>query len=68
MLRKELKKYTKDSTNLIVSSRIGTVKDSDKILVLDNGNLVGIGNHNELMKNCDVYKEIALSQLKEDEL
>jgi ATP-binding cassette subfamily B protein len=67
-LRKELKKYTKDATNLIVASRIGTIKDADKILVLENGNLVGIGRHDELMKKCKVYKEIALSQLSEEEL
>ncbi len=63
-LRKELKKYTKDSTNLIVAQRIGTIMNADKILVLDNGKCVGMGTHKELLKSCDVYKEIALSQLK----
>ncbi len=68
ILRKELKKYTKDATNLIVAQRIGTIKDADKILVLDEGKLVGMGTHKELLKNCDIYKEIALSQLSQSEL
>lgn len=67
-LRKELKKYTKSATILIVAQRIGTIINADKIIVLDNGNCVGIGTHKELLKSCEVYKEIALSQLKEDEL
>lgn len=67
-LRKELKKYTKSATILIVAQRIGTIINADKIIVLDNGNCVGIGTHKELLKSCDIYKEIALSQLKEDEL
>lgn len=67
-LRKELKKYTKNATSLIVAQRIGTVMNADKILVLDNGNCVGIGTHKELLKNCEVYKQIALSQLSEEEL
>lgn len=67
-LRKELKKYTKFATILIVAQRIGTIINADKIIVLDNGNCVGIGTHKELLKSCEVYKEIALSQLKEDEL
>ena len=67
-LRKELKKYTKSATILIVAQRIGTIINADKIIVLDNGNCVGIGTHKELLKTCDVYKEIALSQLKGDEL
>lgn len=67
-LRKELKKYTKSATILIVAQRIGTIINADKIIVLDNGSCVGIGTHKELLKTCDVYKEIALSQLKEDEL
>ena len=67
-LRKELKKYTKSATILIVAQRIGTIINADKIIVLDNGNCVGIGTHKELLKTCDVYKEIALTQLKEDEL
>ena len=67
-LRKELNKNTKDSTILIVAQRISTVMKADQIIVLDNGKIVGIGKHEELMKNCDVYKEIALSQLGEEEL
>ena len=67
-LRKELKKYTKDATSLIVAQRIGTIMNADKILVLDNGKCVGMGTHKELLKSCEVYKEIALSQLSEEEL
>ncbi len=67
-LRKELKKYTKDATILIVAQRIGTILNADKIVVLDRGECVGIGNHKQLMKNCDIYKEIALSQLSKEEL
>ncbi len=67
-LRKELKKYTKDATTLIVAQRIGTIMNADKIIVLDNGECVGIGTHRELLKKCDVYKQIALSQLSEEEL
>ena len=67
-LRKELKKYTKDATTFIVAQRIGTIMNADKIIVLDQGTCVGMGTHKELLKNCDVYKEIALSQLSEEEL
>lgn len=67
-LRKELKKYTQDATSMIVAQRIGTIINADKIVVLENGNCVGIGTHKELLKNCDVYKEIALSQLSKEEL
>jgi len=67
-LRKALKKYTKDATNLIVAQRIGTIMDADTIVVLEEGECVGIGTHKELLKNCEVYKEIALSQLSEEEL
>lgn len=67
-LRNALKKYTKDATILIVAQRIGTIKDADKIVVLDNGICVGIGKHKELLKTCDVYKEIANSQLSKEEL
>lgn len=68
VLRKELKKYTKDATSMIVAQRIGTIIDADKIVVLDKGNCVGIGTHKELLKSCSIYKEIALSQLSEEEL
>ena len=67
-LRRELKKYTKDATTFIVAQRIGTIMNADKIIVLDKGTCVGMGTHEELFKNCDVYKEIALSQLSEEEL
>ena len=68
VLRKELKKYTKDATSMIVAQRIGTIINADKIIVLDEGECVGIGTHKELLKNCPVYKEIALSQLSKEEL
>ena len=67
-LRKELKKYTKDATILIVAQRIGTIMNADKILVLDEGKVVGQGTHKELLESCEVYKQIALSQLSESEL
>ena len=67
-LRKELKKYTKDATSVIVAQRIGTIINADQIIVLDKGHCVGIGTHKELLKNCKVYKEIALSQLSKEEL
>lgn len=68
VLRKELKKYTKDATSLIVAQRIGTILYADKIIVLDEGKCVGMGTHKELLKNCEVYREIALSQLSKEEL
>ncbi len=67
-LRKELKKYTKDATSLIVAQRIGTIMNADKIIVLDKGICAGIGTHKELLKTCEVYKQIALSQLSKEEL
>ena len=67
-LRKELKNYTKDATVMIVAQRIGTIMNADKIVVLDKGKCVGIGTHKELLESCEVYKEIALSQLSEEEL
>lgn len=68
ILRKELKKYTKDATILIVAQRIGTIMNADKIIVLDEGKCAGIGTHKELLESCEVYKEIALSQLSKEEL
>ena len=68
MLRKQLKKYTKDATNLIVAQRIGTIMNADKIIVLENGKCVGMGTHKELLKNNDVYREIAYSKLSKEEL
>ena len=67
-LRKELNKYTKDATVVIVASRIGTIKDADQIFVIEDGEIVGSGTHDKLLKNCSVYKEIAISQLGEEEL
>ena len=68
LLRKELKEYTKDATNLIVAQRIGTIMNADKIIVLENGKCVGMGTHKELLKDNDVYREIAYSQLSKEEL
>jgi len=68
VLRNELKKHTAKATSLIVAQRIGTIIHADKIIVLDKGECVGMGTHKELLKNCEVYKEIALSQLSEEEL
>lgn len=67
-LREELKTITKNSTVIIVAQRIGTMLHADKIVVLDNGKIVGIGKHKELLKNCKIYREIANSQLSEKEL
>ena len=68
VLRHELKKYTKDATSIIVAQRIGTIMNADTIIVLDTGEVAGMGTHKELLKNCEVYKEIALSQLSKEEL
>jgi ATP-binding cassette subfamily B protein len=67
-LRHELKTVTQNSTVLIVAQRISTVLNADQIIVLDEGKIVGIGKHEELMKTCEIYKEIALSQVTEEEL
>lgn len=67
-LRKELKKVTKDSTVFIVAQRISTIMNADKIIVLDEGKVVGMGTHKELIDTCEVYKEIALSQLSKEEI
>ena len=61
-------KKTKDKTVIIVAQRISTILNADQIIVLDDGNIVGIGTHEELMKNNETYKEIALSQLSKEEL
>ena len=68
VLRSALQKETGDSTRLIVAQRIGTILDADKILVLDEGKVVGQGTHKELMENCEVYRQIAYSQLSKEEL
>lgn len=67
-LRAALKEKVGDSTIIIVAQRINTILDADQIIVLDEGKMVGVGTHDQLMRNCDVYKEIALSQLNEEEL
>ena len=68
MLRKTLKSSTSGITSLIVAQRIGTIMDADQIIVLDEGKIVGTGTHKELLSTCAVYKEIAMSQLSEEEL
>ena len=67
-LREDLKKYTRDATVLIVAQRIGTIKEADKIIVLDQGKCVGVGKHKDLLNTCEVYREIASSQLTKEEL
>lgn len=67
-LRSALRKETSGVTSLIVAQRIGTIKDADRIIVIDDGRAVGIGTHDELLASCDVYREIALSQLSKEEL
>jgi len=67
-LRMALKKNVKDATVFIVAQRIGTIMDADKIIVLQEGRIVGYGKHKELLKDCDVYREIAMSQMAEEEL
>lgn len=67
-LRHKLKENNPDSTTIVVAQRVGSIMDSDQIIVLENGQIVGIGKHKDLLKNCEVYKEIAYSQLTEEEL
>ncbi len=68
ILRENLKQKCSNATVLIVGQRIGTIKDADKIIVLEDGEIAGIGKHKELLESCDIYKQIALSQLSEEEL
>lgn len=68
ILREALRKECKDATKIIVAQRIGTIRDADKIIVLDDGQIAGMGTHDELMTNCEVYQEIAYSQLSKEEL
>ena len=68
LIRKSIKKNLSDKTVIIVAQRIGSIKDADKIIVLDDGEIVGEGTHLELLKNCKIYKDIALSQLSKEEL
>ncbi len=68
VLRRALDKECKDVTRIVVAQRIGTIRDADKIIVLDEGKIAGMGTHQELMENCEVYQQIALSQLSKEEL
>lgn len=68
ILRKELKKETGDAIVMVVAQRISSIMEADRIIVLNEGNVIGTGTHRELLKNCEIYKEIALSQLSEEEL
>ncbi|MBQ8828221.1 MAG: ABC transporter ATP-binding protein, partial [Clostridia bacterium] len=68
VLRNALDKECSNATRLIVAQRIGTIRDADKIIVLEKGRIVGIGKHGELMQSCEVYQQIALSQLSKEEL
>ncbi|MGI5850831.1 MAG: ATP-binding cassette domain-containing protein, partial [Caldicoprobacterales bacterium] len=67
-IRKAMSQEIKDRTILVVAQRINTIMKADKIVVLDEGRIVGQGTHNELIKSCEVYRQIALSQLSEEEL
>ena len=67
-LRKAIKEKLADTTTLLVAQRISTVLDAEQIVVLDNGRMVGCGTHDELMKTCEIYQDIARSQLSEEEL
>ena len=68
MLRAALRKEVKDATVIIVAQRVSTIMDANRIIVLDQGRAVGIGTHQELLKSCPVYQQIAASQLSESEL
>ena len=67
-LRKAIKENTKDMTVFLVSQRATTIKNADQILVMDDGKLAGVGNHKELLERCEVYREICLSQLSQEEV
>ena len=68
LLRETLSKEVKDATLIIVAQRVGTIINADQIIVLDEGSIVGMGTHEELLKNCETYREIAESQLSKEEL
>ena len=68
ILRRALDQECSDITRIIVAQRIGTIREADRIIVLNEGRIAGIGRHEELMKNCEVYQQIALSQLSQEEL
>ena len=67
-LREALHKECKDATKIIVAQRIGTIRDADRIIVLEDGEIAGMGTHDELMNHCQVYQQIAYSQLSKEEL
>ena len=67
-LREALKTECAGATKIIVAQRIGTIRDADRIVVLDEGKIAGVGTHEELMENCEVYRQIAYSQLSKEEL
>ena len=67
-LRRALKQYTGDAAVLIVAQRVSTIMNAEQILVLEDGRIVGRGTHKELLQNCSTYREIAMSQLSEEEL
>ena len=67
-LRSALDRECKDSTRIIVAQRIGTIRDADRILVLEDGRIVGQGKHGELMQSCETYRRIAYSQMSKEEL
>lgn len=68
LIRKAFREEIPDTTKIIIAQRISSIEDADQIIVLDDGNMAGIGTHKELMKNCEVYRQIAMSQLSEEEL
>ena len=68
VLRKALDETCRDATRIIVAQRIGTIRDADRIIVLEDGRIAGMGRHEELMEHCGVYQQIALSQLSKEEL
>ena len=68
VLRKALEEECRDAVRIIVAQRIGTIRDADKIIVLEEGRIAGMGRHGELMESCEVYRQIALSQLSKEEL
>lgn len=67
-MRSAIRQKMAGTTNIIVAQRIGTIKDADRILVIDEGRIVGDGTHEELMQNCGLYREIAYSQMSKEEL
>ena len=68
MIRKAFREEIPDTTKIIIAQRVSSIEDADQIIVLDDGNMAGIGTHKELLKNCEVYRQIAMSQLSEEEL